>query len=87
MDLGGRSTWSTTFHTYGMKITETESTYYFDDLAVFTYPTKGLAKTGQPYWFLINYAIGGISGWHIDAARYGNATDMWVDYVRVYQGD
>lgn len=86
MDLGGKSTWSTTFHTYGMKITDTECTYYFDDLPVFTYPTKGLSKT-QPFWFLVNYAIGGISGWKIDLDRYNNGTDMWVDYVRVYQGN
>jgi hypothetical protein len=86
MDLGSKSTWSTTFHTYGIKITKDTSTYYFDDMPVFTYPTKGLSKT-QPFWFLINYAIGGISGWKIHLDRYGNATDMWVDYVRVYQGD
>jgi len=35
---------------------------------------------------MINYAIGGISGWKIDLAREVDATDMWVDYVRVYQG-
>ena len=85
MDLGGKSTWSTTFHTYGIKITDTECTYYFDDIPAFTYPTKGLSKT-QPFFFLINYAIGGISGWKINLDRYGNASDMWVDYVRVYQG-
>src|SRR5690606_28996762 len=39
-----------------------------------------------PAYFLINYAIGGISGWKIDLKRYGDATDMWVDYVRVYSG-
>ena len=33
------------------------------------------------------YAIGGLSGWHIDLNRYGNQSDMWIDYVRVYQGD
>lgn len=86
MDLGGKSTWSTTFHTYGIKITDTESTYYFDDIPVFTYPTKGLTAKRDPLWFLVNYAIGGISGWKIDLERYGNASDMWVDYVRVYEG-
>ena len=35
---------------------------------------------------MINYAIGGISGWHIDLARYGNQSDMWVDYVRSLSG-
>jgi hypothetical protein len=40
-----------------------------------------------PFHFLINYAIGGISGWKIDLSREGNASDMWVDYVTVYQGE
>jgi len=85
MDKGGKSTWSTTFHTYGMRIMPTEITYYFDDIPVFSHPTGPLSKT-LPLYFLVNYAIGGISGWHIDLDRYGNQTDMWVDYIRVYQG-
>ncbi len=44
-----------------------------------------LSKTAAHY-FLINYAIGGISGWPIDLKREGNATDMFVDWVRVYSG-
>ena len=40
----------------------------------------------QPAWFLIDYAIGGISGWSIDMERYGNESDMWVDWVRVSCG-
>jgi hypothetical protein len=86
MDLGSDSTWSTTFHTYGVKITKTDTTYYFDNMPVFQHSTKGMSAN-QPLWFLINYAIGGISGWKIDLDRYNNSTDMWVDYVRVYQGD
>jgi hypothetical protein len=85
MDLGSKSTWSTTFHTYGVKITKTDTVYYFDNIEVFRHSTKPLSKS-QPLWFLINYAIGGISGWKIDMDRYNNSTDMWVDYVRVYQG-
>ena len=34
--------------------------------------------------FLINYAIGGASGWQIDLERYGNRSNMYVDYVRVF---
>jgi hypothetical protein len=86
MDLGGKSTWSTTFHTYGLKVMKDTTTYYFDDIPVFTHTTKPELQK-QPLWFLINYAIGGISGWKIDLDRYNNSTDMWVDYVRVYQGD
>ena len=33
---------------------------------------------------MVNYAIGGISGWKIDLERYGNGSDMYVDYIRVY---
>ncbi len=85
MDLGSKSSWSTTFHTYGIKITTSDVIYYFDDMEVFRHTNKGLAKT-QPLWFLVNYAIGGISGWKIHMDRYNNQTDMWVDYIRVYQG-
>ena len=85
MLLGGRSYWSWSFHTYGVKVTETETTYSFDGIEVLRHPSGPLSAR-QPFFFLINYAIGGISGWKIDLARYGDATDMWVDYVRVYQG-
>jgi hypothetical protein len=86
VDLGGKSSWSTTFHTYGLKVTKEEVTYYFDDMPVFSHKTKPEGQV-QPEWFLINYAIGGISGWKIDLDRYNNSSDMWVDYVRVYEGE
>ncbi len=84
--LGGKSTWSETFHTYGLKVTKDTTTYYLDDMPVFEHKTQGDSLT-QPQWFLINYAIGGISGWKIDMDRYNNSSDMWVDYVRVYEGE
>ena len=40
-----------------------------------------------PHFFLINYAIGGNSGWPIDLERYRQSSDMYVDYVRVFQGE
>jgi hypothetical protein len=86
MDIGGKSSWSHTFHTYGVLILPTDTVYYCDDIEVLRHPS-GPLSTSQPSWFLINYAIGGISGWKIDMARYGNISDMWVDYVRVYQGE
>jgi hypothetical protein len=86
LKLGGRSSWSHTFHTYGLLITPTDTVYYFDDIEVLRHPTGAVSKS-SPTWFLINYAIGGISGWKIDMERYGNVSDMWVDYVRVYQGE
>ena len=85
LKLGGQSSWSWTPHTYGLAITETDTVYYFDNIEVGRHPT-GPTSLAQPAWFLINYAIGGISGWQIDMERYGNQTDMWVDFVRVYCG-
>lgn len=86
LDIGSKSYWSTTFHIYAVKVTMTDTIYYLDDIEVLRHPTGPLSKV-EPHFFMINYAIGGISGWKIDLEREGNATDMWVDYVRVYQGE
>ncbi len=86
MEIGGKSYWSTTFHTYGVYIGEQETVYYFDDIEVLRHPTNDVSRE-KPHLFLINYAIGGISGWPIDLERYGNGSDMYVDYVRVYAED
>lgn len=83
MEVAGKSYFSTTFHTYGCLIGEEETVYYLDDVEVFRHPTNDLTKE-YPHYFLINYAIGGISGWPINLERYGNGSDMYVDYVRVY---
>jgi hypothetical protein len=84
--LGGKSSWSWTFHTYGCLLTASDTVYYFDDIEIGRHPTGPLSLS-QPTWFLINYAIGGISGWKIDMDRYNNQSDMWVDFVRVYEGE
>ena len=86
MTLGGKSSWSWTFHTYAVLITEADTVYYFDDIEIGRHPTGPLSLS-QDTWFLVNYAIGGISGWQIDLTRYGDQSDMWVDYIRVYQGE
>jgi hypothetical protein len=83
MELGGQSYWSTTFHTYAVYVGRDETAYYFDDIEVLRHPTNNVSRS-YPHFFMINYAIGGISGWPIDLKRYGNGSDMWVDYVRVY---
>jgi hypothetical protein len=83
MELGGKSYWSSTFHTYGVSIGLEDTVYYLDDIEVFRHPTNEVSKK-HPHCFLVNYAIGGISGWPIDLARYGDGSDMYVDYVRVY---
>jgi len=83
MELGGKSYWSTTLHTYGVYIGLEETVYYFDNIEVLRHPTNKYSRD-FPHLFLINYAIGGISGWNIDLERYGNGSDMFVDFVRVY---
>jgi len=80
--FGVPSTWFETFHTYGCKITETDTIYYCDNIEVGRHATLPLSKE-LPFFFLINLATGG--GWPVDLSRYGMA-DMYVDYVRVYQG-
>ena len=82
MELGGKSYWSTTFHTYAVLVGLEETVYYFDDIEVLRHPTND--ESLNPHIFLINYAIGGISGWPIDLERYGDGSDMYVDFVRVY---
>ena len=83
LKLGGKSSWSTTFHTYGMYVGMDETIYYFDNMEVFRHPTNEISRD-FPHLFMVNYAIGGISGWPIDLERYGNGSDMFVDFVRVY---
>ena len=85
MQVGGKSSWSTTFHTYGFLVTPTESAYFLDDIEVLRHPSGKLAAT-LPISFILNLAVGG-GGWQPNLQRYGNQSDMWVDYVRVYQGE
>lgn len=81
--FGVPSTWYETFHTYGCKVTETETIYYCDDHEVGRHATLPLCRK-RPMFFLINLATGG--GWPVDLSRYDGVADMYVDYVRVYQG-
>jgi hypothetical protein len=38
----------------------------------------------QSFFFLVNLATGG--GWPVDLSRYNGLADMYIDFVRVYQG-
>jgi hypothetical protein len=80
--FGIPSTWFETFHTYGCKITETDTIYYCDNIEVGRHATFPLSKQSR-FFFLINLATGG--GWPVDLSRYHGLADMYVDYVRVYQ--
>lgn len=80
------SSWYEEFHTYGVRIGKDDTIYYCDDIEVGRHPTARLSKE-QPFFFFINLAIGGTSGWKKDLSRYGGIADMHVDYVRVLQGE
>ncbi|MBN2477501.1 MAG: hypothetical protein JXB62_23040 [Pirellulales bacterium] len=82
--FGIPSTWYEAPHTYGCKITETDTIYYCDNIEVGRHPTLPLSKQSR-FFFLINLATGG--GWPVDLSRYDGLADMYVDYVRVYQGE
>jgi len=83
MQLGGGSYWSTTFHTYAVRVDLDDTIFYFDDIEVHRHPTNVVSRQ-NPHLLLVNLAIGGISGWPTNLTRYGEGTDMWVDYLRVY---
>ena len=80
--FGITSIWFETFHTYGCKITETDTIYYCDNIEVGRHATLPRSKQSR-FFFLINLATGG--GWPVDLSRYNGLADMYVDYVRVYQ--
>ena len=80
--FGIPSTWYETFHTYGCKITESDTIYYCDDIEVGRHASFPVSKQ-EPLYFLVNLATGG--GWPVDLSRYNGLADMYVDYIRVYQ--
>ena len=78
------TSWSQTFHTYGLLIETEKTTYYLDDEEVWSHPTNSYSYQ-QPHVLLVNYAIGGASGWKINLERYNNTSEMYVDYLRVFE--
>lgn len=78
------TSWSQTFHTYGLRIDSLKTTYYLDDEEVWSHATNSYSYQ-QPHVLLVNYAIGGASGWKINLQRYDNTSEMYVDYLRVFE--
>jgi hypothetical protein len=81
---GVPSSWFESFHTYGCKVTDTDTIYYLDNIEVARHATFPASKK-YPLFFLINLATG--SGWPVDLSRYNGIADMYVDWVRVYGND
>lgn len=79
---GGGGGWADTPHTYGLLVTQSDFTFYLDDLQVMRLPASPIAEI-DPVYFMVNLAVGG-NGWPVNLSRYGNIVDMYVDYIRVY---
>lgn len=82
--VGHGAGWAYAPHTYGLLVTKEGSTFYLDDQKVLTLPPSRLTVS-NPTYLMVNLAVGG-SGWPVDLSRYGNAVDMYVDYIRVFEG-
>ncbi len=85
LEGGGGASWFETFHTYGLYVGKEDTIYFCDDIEVARHKTAKLSKV-EPIFFFVNLAVGGASGWKVDLSQYGGLADMYVDYVRVYQG-
>jgi len=81
---GGGASWYETPHTYGVYVGEEFTVYYCDDIEVARHRTTKISKE-EPLFFFVNNAVGG--GWPVDLSQYGGIADMYVDFVRVYQGE
>lgn len=74
------------FHTYAVHIAEDETTYYFDNTEVFREKTLPLSWRNGNY-FLLNNAVTGAKNYPegYGFERYGDQSDMYIDWVRVYE--
>lgn len=79
-EVNGFSDWTMTWHTYGVRIVPGGAVFSIDGVEVAT--EVGLSHTEQPFFFLINLALG--SGWPVDLSATGGISDLYVDWVRVY---
>ena len=64
----------TGWHTYGETVTPTNTTYFYDGVAVGTVP-----NVNAPHYIIMNNAVGGYGGPRVTPAG------MLVDYIRVTQ--
>lgn len=85
LEGAGGASWYETFHTYGVYVGKEDTIYYCDDIEVARHKTARLSRE-EPIFFFVNLAIGGASGWKTDLSQYGGLADMYVDWVRVYEG-
>jgi beta-glucanase (GH16 family) len=54
-NIGGKSNWATTFHTYGVLVKPDSITYYCDNIKVWQHPTTSYCKQSPLYVKIKNY--------------------------------
>ena len=74
------SDWSSTWHTYGVRVMPGSATFYVDGQEVAH--KDDLTTDDRPMYFLIDLALGG--GWPVDLDATRGRTDLYVDWVRAY---
>ncbi len=84
--IGGHADLCQTFHTYGCLIQQEVTTYYFDNVEVYSHPTLKYSWEDGNY-FMINLAFQDRKDAYVngDFRRYGGDADLWTDWVRVYE--
>jgi beta-glucanase (GH16 family) len=76
------------FHTYGVDWTKNKMDFFVDDVLVYTFQPEvkdaNIWPFDQPFYFLLNLAIGGNFGGHeVDDSIFPQK--FVIDYVKVYQ--
>ena len=76
----GDLTWD--WHRFGLLVTPTTVTSYFDDKPMGSQPMPQYADKSAPLWgWMMNLAMG--SGWPVNAPP-ANHYDMWIKEIRLY---
>ena len=73
---------SSTFHVYSVEWTDQSIKFIIDDVVFFTFANNSSLPFNQPFFLLLNVAMGGTFGGAVDPLF--SSAVMEVDYVRVY---
>ena len=75
------------FHTYGLLIREDWTYYYYDNVEIVKTPTLASSYEMGNYWMINGGTTGSYSGYNqtFGFNRYGESSDLYVDWVRVYE--
>ena len=73
---------SSTFRVYSIEWNDQAIKFMIDDVVYFTFPNLSTLPFNQPFFLILNVAMGGNFGGTVDPA-FSNST-MEIDYVRVY---